>query len=158
MANVMDDPEYCRLIDHFRDVHEEMTSFNDILTHVNKSPDFDHVLLVFEARDEFLGNLTYRILHGGITASMLDTAGGYAVWMSVFKQIKGQSLEKQINRVSKIGSINLRVDYLQPGKGNQFIATASILRTGKSVAVTRMELRNEKQALIAFATGTYTVG
>jgi uncharacterized protein (TIGR00369 family) len=158
MGNVMDDPEYSRLIEHFRDVHLETTSFSDFLIHTNESPDFDHVLLVFDARDEFLGNLTYRILHGGITAAMLDTAGGYAVWMSVFKQIKGQPLEKQIRRVSKIGSINLRIDYLQPGKGSQFIVTASILRTGKSVAVTRMELRNEKQILIAVATGTYTVG
>ena len=158
MANVMDDPEYSRLIEHFREVREETNSFNDILIHTNESPDFDHVLLVFEARDEFLGNLTYRILHGGITAAMLDTAGGCAVWMSVLKQIKGQPLEKQIKRVSKIRSINLRVDYLQPGKGDQFIATASILRTGKSVAVTRMELHNEKQTLIALATGTYSVG
>lgn len=158
MANVMDDPEYSRLIEHFREVHEEEDSFSDILIHTNESPDFDHVLLVFESRNEFLGNLVYRILHGGITASMLDTAGGYAVWMSVFKEIKGQPLEKQIKRVSKISSINLRIDFLQPGRGNQFIATASILRTGKSVAVSRMELRNEKQALIAVATGTYSVG
>ena len=158
MANVMDDPEYCRLIEHFREVHEGMTSFNDILIHTNESPDFDHVRLVFEARGEFLGNLVYGILHGGITASMLDTAGGYAVWMRVFKQIKGQPLEKQLKRVSKIGSINLRIDYLQPGKGNLFIATATILRTGKNVAVARMELRNEKQVLIAVATGTYTTG
>ena len=60
-----------------------MTSFNDILIHANESPDFDNVLLVFESRNEFLGNLVYRILHGGITASMLDTAGGYAVWMGL---------------------------------------------------------------------------
>ena len=118
MGTVMDDSEYCRLIDHFREVHQERTSFSDILTHTNESPDFDHVRLVFDARDEFLGNLVYGILHGGITASMLDTAGSYAVWMSVFQQIRGQAVEKQIRRVAKISSVNLRVDYLQPGKGN----------------------------------------
>ena len=158
MANVMDDPEYCRLIEHFREVHDNRTSFSDILTHTNESPDFDHIRLVFETRDEFLGNLVYGILHGGITASMLDTAGGYAVWMSVFKQIRGQPVEKQMKRVARVGSINLRVDYLQPGKGKRFVATATILRTGNNVAVTRMDLRNEKETLIAVATGTYTVG
>ncbi|MCP4614563.1 MAG: thioesterase family protein, partial [Planctomycetes bacterium] len=53
---------------------------------------------------------------------------------------------------------DMRVDYLRPPKGNEFIGTASILRRGNKVAVTRMELHNDEDKLIAVGTGTYTVG
>ena len=109
-------------------------------------------------RDDFLGNMVYRTLHGGVIASMLDAVGGHAVWLSAMKNLKGEPLEKQIKRVSRIGSIDLRIDYLRPGKGKTFKATASILRMGNKVAVARMELRNERQDLIATGTGTYTTG
>ncbi len=109
-------------------------------------------------RDNLVGNLIYRTLHGGIIASILDAVGGHTVFLSILKQVRGQPMEKQIKRVSKIGSIDLRIDYLRPGKGNNFTATTAILRTGNKVAVTRMELLNEEQKLIAMGTGTYTVG
>ena len=91
-------------------------------------------------------------------ASILDVIGGHAVLMSVFKQMRGQPLEKKIKRISKIGSIDLRIDYLQPGTGEIFTASASILRTGNKVAVVRMELNNDKNDFIALGTGSYTVG
>jgi len=52
----------------------------------------------------------------------------------------------------------LRVDYLRPGTGKNFTAKGWILRTGNKVSVTRMELHNDQQELIAVGTGTYTVG
>ena len=57
-----------------------------------------------------------------------------------------------------MSTVDLRVDYLQPGKGEVFTATATILRTGKKLAVTRMEVYNDEQCLIAVGTGTYTLG
>ena len=57
----------------------------------------------------------------------------------------------------KLNTIDLRIDYLRPGKGKIFTASGSILRTGKKVGVSRMELHNEKQDLIAVGTGTYIV-
>ena len=94
-------------------------------------------------RDDFAGNLVYHTLHGGIVASMLDAAGGHAVWLKAIEQSKGQLLEKRAKRVAWIGSIDMRVNYLRPGKGEMFKATASILRMGNKVAVTRITLPNE---------------
>lgn len=158
MAGILDDPEYRTLIDYYTDKYQDTSSFNDFLSYTDESQDFDSIRLVFDARDEYLGNITYRILHGGIIAAMLDTAGGRMVWLTVFKQLTGQPLERKFKQMRKVGSINLRIDYLQPGHGKRFIATASILKFGKSFAVTRMELRNEKQKLIAVGTEAYTVG
>ncbi len=49
------------------------------------------------------------------------------------------------------------MDYLSPGTGQEFIATGFVLRQGRRVVVTRMELRNEKGDLIAVGTGAYNV-
>ena len=70
----------------------------------------------------------------------------------------GQSFEEIAERFAITGTIDLRVDYLRPGLGKHFAATGSILRTGKKVSVTRMELHNDKGILIAVGTGTYVVG
>ena len=57
------------------------------------------------------------------------------------------------------GTIDLRVDYLRPGRGERFTATSSpVLRAGNKVAVARVELHNEEQLYIASATATYMVG
>jgi len=67
-------------------------------------------------------------------------------------------VEAAAERFNKIGTIDIRVDYLRPGLGAYFIATGSTLRTGNKVSVTRMELHNDKGILIAVGTGTYVVG
>jgi len=60
--------------------------------------------------------------------------------------------------LTKIGTIDLRIDYLRPGKGDYFISRGSIMRAGRRVSVTRMELYNDRDILIAVGTGTYIVG
>jgi acyl-coenzyme A thioesterase PaaI-like protein len=62
-----------------------------------------------------------------------------------------------VERFSRIGTIDLRVDYLRPGQGEWFIARGFPLRTGNKVAVTRMELLNDRAELIAVGTAAYTV-
>ena len=56
-----------------------------------------------------------------------------------------------------MGTIDLRVDYLRPGLGQSFSAKGFVLRTGRKVAVTRMELHNDKDLLIAVGTGAYSI-
>ena len=61
-------------------------------------------------------------------------------------------------RFSRVGTIDLRVDYLRPGLGDFFIGTGSIIRAGNKVTVVRMELHNNEEQMIAVGTGTYIVG
>ena len=58
----------------------------------------------------------------------------------------------------RISTIDMRVDYMRPGKGDHFFSTGTVMRTGRKVAVTRMELRNQDDLLIAVGTGAYIVG
>jgi uncharacterized protein (TIGR00369 family) len=116
------------------------------------------VELSFSRRDELIGNKMRNILHGGVTSTALDTVGGLFAARSIYQELQECTLEEFQQRFSKIGTIDLRVDYLRPGRGERFIASASLLRSGNKVAVCRMELHNEKQELIAVGTGTYLVG
>ena len=150
------DKELKAMIEYF--VQKVSPSFNDILDFSLDSPTFDEGVVTFELRDELIGNPIYRTLHGGVISSILDIAGGHTVYIQVFKEVREKPFEKQIERLSKIGTIDLRVDYLRPGRGKHFTAKGYILRMGKKVAVSHTELRNEEDTLIAVGTGTYTVG
>ena len=72
--------------------------------------------------------------------------------------MKDFSLEEITERFSRVGTINLRVDYLRPGRGEFFIGTGSIIRAGNKVTVVRMEFHNNEEQMIAVGTGTYIVG
>jgi len=133
-------------------------SFNDVLDFSIDSETFDVGVITFDLRDELIGNPIYRTLHGGVISSILDIAGGHTVYLQVFKEVREKPFDKQVERLSKIGTIDLRVDYIRPGKGEHFTATGSILRLGNKIAVTRMEMHNEADVMIAVGTGTYTVG
>ncbi len=113
----------------------------------------------FRWKKDLIGNTPQRILHGGVTSTALDTVGGVVVIAGLVERLAGKaSLEEIMQKVAKCGTIDLRVDYLRPGRGNEFICTATIIRSGNKVAVARMEMHNEDGTHIAFGTGTYLVG
>jgi acyl-coenzyme A thioesterase PaaI-like protein len=154
-VNVKDE-DLKAVIDFF--VQKSGHSFNDILDFSLDSPTLEEGIVTFELRDELIGNPIFRTLHGGVISSILDITGGHTVHIKVFEEIREKPFDKQLERLSKIGTIDLRIDYLRPGKGQHFTAKGHILRMGNKVAVVRTELRNEDSVLIAVGTGTYTVG
>jgi len=111
-------------------------------------------------KDELVGNWVTGILHGGAIATALDVVGGAVVFLATRRHIDMQnvSLQDQDNKIANVGTIDMRIDYLHPGKGKEFIASATLLRAGNKVAVTRMAFHNENGLLIATATGTYLCG
>jgi uncharacterized protein (TIGR00369 family) len=77
--------------------------------------------------------------------------------MNIQEKIRGESLDKRLARFTRVNTIDLRVDFLRPGLGKWFVASAFTLRTGNKVAVTRIELHNDQNELIAVGTGSYVV-
>ncbi|MCW8832077.1 MAG: thioesterase family protein [Colwellia sp.] len=112
----------------------------------------------FVWQDKLIGNPMQKILHGGVTASALDLAGGTVAAANIIEQLADVTPETVKQGLSKVGTIDLRTDFLRPGRGEQFIVTAHIIRSGSKVAVARMEMHNELGEHIAFGTGTYMVG
>jgi len=112
----------------------------------------------FAWQDKLIGNPMQKILHGGVTASALDLAGGTVAAANIINQLDNVTPESIQQSLSRLGTIDLRTDFLRPGRGELFIVTAHIIRSGSKVAVARMEMHNEKGEHIAFGTGTYMVG
>ena len=118
----------------------------------------EHARLRFSMRDDLVGNYTRNILHGGVISATLDVTSGLMAFLGVAKRIRSGSLEEKMERFSRLGTIDMRVDYLRPGAGEYFVSTARVLRSGNRIAVIYAELHNDSDELIASATCTFLVG
>ena len=147
-----------KLLQLLKKITEEKIPFNKLIGMKIETLDLDKIGICFEMRPELVGNFTRGNLHGGVISSVLDVTGGMVAWIGIMKKMEGQSFDEISERFYKIGTIDIRVDYLRPGLGEYYIATGSTLRTGNKVSVSRMELHNDKGILIAVGTGTYVVG
>ena len=111
--------------------------------------------MTLSIKNELLGNVSRGFLHGGVTASILDSIGGLVAIGDFISNNKDKSPEYLKNHINHMGTIDLRVDYLLPGEGKKFKANGSVIRAGKRVTVCRMEMHNDKNECIALGTGTY---
>lgn len=146
------------LFQQFKEVTEELIPFNKVLGLRVEALQEENLQLRIDMRQELVGNFIRGNLHGGVISSVLDVVGGVTAWLGVIKKMKASSLEQMSERFAKIGTIDLRIDYLRPGLGEYFIGIGNILRTGNKVSVIRMELHNNENQMIAVGTGTYMVG
>ena len=139
-----------RLLDMVRVIERDIP-FNRLLGLEVEEFTGDMVAVGFDAREELIGNYALR-------DDMRARAEGLTALAAILGERRDQTAEALGERFSRFGTIDLRVDYLRPGAGVRFRATGVPLRVGKRVAVTRMELVNEEQTLIAVGTGTYITG
>lgn len=79
--------------------------------------------------------------HGGPVASLIDTAGDFAVALSIGNGVP---------------TMNFRVDYLRPSSGAMLTAVARTRRVGRSVAIVDIDVTDEQGRLTAVGRGTYS--
>jgi len=113
--------------------------------------------LTFQLKQEFIGNTHKNILHGGVIASVMDACGGILALASLYHKLSGLSRQQIIDKLCRSSTIDMRVDFLHPGVGTQFKIEAELLRSGKRIAVTKMQLHNETQ-MIANGSATFLLG
>ena len=147
-----------KLLQLLREITEERIPFNKLIGIKIESLCMDSLGIRFEMRPELIGNFKRGNQHGGVISSVMDVTGGMVAWTGIMKKMEGQAFEEISQRFAKIGTIDLRVDFLRPGLGKYFIATGTTLRAGNKVSVTRMELHDDMVTLIAVGTGSYLVG
>lgn len=97
-------------------------------------------------KPELIGDPTRPALHGGVISMMADTLGGAAVFTL-------------IDPGDKVATIDLRVDYLRPGRPEDLLATAWVIRLGNRVGVASIELSHPGQPdeLVAIGKGVYVI-
>lgn len=137
--------EVLRLVRSFM---RELVPFNAFLGIEVDSLEEGRALLSLPFRPEFIGDSTRTppALHGGLIATLLDTCGGAAVWTTV-------------NATDKVSTIDMRVDYLRPGRSERLVAEALVIRTGNRVGVTTMRAFHPSSPgeAIAEARGVYNI-
>ncbi len=146
------------MLELLKEIYEKQMPFNRLLDIRITTLTLTDTQVRIDMREDLIGNFIREILHGGVISSVLDLTGGLIASMELLKNMEGMELEELGKRMAKIGTIDLRVDFLRPGKGEYFVATGTILRKGSKVAVVRTELCNDQKVLIAAGTGTYLVG
>jgi len=146
------------LLEIVHDLYEKKIPFNRVLGMHVESISAEDVIVRFDMAEDLIGNFVLKTLHGGVISAVLDATGGMTASVGILRKIHHRPMEEIAERFTRIGTIDLRVDYLRPGRGQFFRASGTIMRTGNKVAVTRMELHNDSGVLIAVGTGTYLVG
>ena len=139
---------------------------NQLTTAFNGSPYFSHNTMqmrvvnneiegYIEMQSFLIGNVAFQILHGGVAATMLDSIGGIVAMGELYKQTEAENMAETIKKVSRLATVDMRVDYLAPGRGEYFIAKAEVLRLGRKGCTMRMTMKNNEDKIIAVGTASY---
>jgi uncharacterized protein (TIGR00369 family) len=100
----------------------------------------DGVTVHFPVTPEFLN--AWGVLHGGITATIADEAA----WLAI---------EHHFGKPTNCTTTELKVNYLRPIMGDKAVARAYLVRAGKTLCVSRIDIFDDTGHLAAIAIVTY---
>jgi acyl-CoA thioesterase len=101
----------------------------------------DTAVISIEMRDDL--RQPSGVLHGGVTATLIDTAMSFAV-------------RTRLAPTEATATIDLTIHYLRPHISGTFTCTANIVRAGKRIFTVSADVVNEDGKHIATAVSTYT--
>lgn len=139
------------------ELFERRITFNTVLGLKIESVQPGDVRASFAMRPELVGHHAYGRLHGGVISATLDAMGGLALMVAIAERHPVDNTLQVMHRFMKMGTIDLRVDYLRPGLGHRFVASAEVTRLGGRIGSTQMKLVNDEGALLATAAAAYVV-
>jgi uncharacterized protein (TIGR00369 family) len=148
------EPEY---IEGFRQIYEEKIVFNQTIGLKLVSVTPEGVEARIDMRPELVGHFAYNRIHGGVISAALDAIGSAAVMAALAAKHMDEAPAKRLERFAKLGTIDLRIDYLRPGIGEFFTIHAEALRVGSRVGTSRMEFRGPDGTLMSAGAAAYIV-
>ena len=148
--------EQARLDAELTELIEQRITFNQVLG-LKVVQLLPALQLRFDMRPDLVGHYHYGRLHGGVISAALDALGGTALMVALGERHLHETAEQVMHRFLRIGTIDLRVDFLRPGMGRHFSASAEVTRLGGRVGSTQMRLHNDSGELIATGAGAYIV-
>lgn len=111
----------------------------------------------FAKQDFMLGNTKLKVLHGGVTAAVLDSIAGVAIMLKMAEQDPKPDIVTQLREFSRLSTIDLRVDYLEPAGADVFVASATVTRLGRRVANVQMALHDDTGRCVATGAAAFSV-
>lgn len=151
---VVFEPEF---IEGVRDIFERKIVFNTVLGLKITAIEPHEVRARIDMRNELVGHYAYNRIHGGVISAGLDAMGGLAAMAAIGARHMDETPEQRLHRFAKLGTIDLRIDYLRPGIGDHFELRAEVLRLGSRVASTRMGFYGPDGKLLSTGAGAYIV-
>ena len=100
----------------------------------------DEAVIEIEMRDDL--RQPSGILHGGVTATLIDTAMAFAVIT-------------RLDPEDKTSTVDLTVHYLRPHLAGTITCTARVVRAGKRVFTVSADVTNDSGKHIATGVSTY---
>jgi len=106
-----------------------------------------YVKLLFPYREEFIGDPRSKRLHGGYTATAVDLAGGVA------------AMTYMTSQEDDVATIDMRIDYIRPGKAKEIIAEGKVISKRRRSVVTDMKIYHPDAAdkVIAEGRGVFSI-
>jgi len=148
------EPEF---IAGLKDIFEQKIVFNRVLGLAITSLRPERVSGRIDMRGDLVGHYAYNRLHGGVVAVGLDAMGGLACMAAIGARHMDEAPLARLHRFAKLGTIDLRIDYLRPAVGDHFELRAEVLRLGSRVASTRMEFAGPDGKLLCTGSAAYIV-
>ena len=134
---------------------EEHISFNKLLGLKVQSLAADDLRVGFDMQPQWVGHFSSGRLHGGVTAAVLDATCGLALMAALAERYTGDNVAQVLTRIQRMGTIDLRVDYLRAGVGKRFVVSSNIVRLGGHISAIQASMRNEEGLLIATGAAAY---
>ncbi|MCA9839527.1 MAG: PaaI family thioesterase [Trueperaceae bacterium] len=100
------------------------------------------VKLELELKEEHMQ--IYGVVHGGVLASLVDSAVGVAV-QSTLSDLEGST------------TTNLQIMYARPAKAGRLIAEAELIRRGKTIVFGDCRVSDASGELIVHGNATYMI-
>ena len=148
------EPEFIAAL---KEIFEEKIVFNRVLGLEITQIAPERVTARIAMKPELIGHYGHQRIHGGVISAGLDAMGGLAVMAAIGARHMDETPLQRLQRFAKLGTIDLRVDYLRPGIGESFELRAEVLRLGSRVASTRMEFLGADGTLLSAAAAAYIV-
>ncbi len=148
------EPEF---VNGLKKIFEEMIVFNQVLGLKVTSLKPTRVIGRIDMRPELVGHFAFNRLHGGVISAGLDAMAGIAVMAAIGARHMDEPPMQRLHRFAKLGTIDLRIDYLRPAISEHFELRAEVMRLGSRVASTRMEFLGANGELMSTGTAAYIV-
>ena len=138
-------------------IFEEKIVFNQVLGLRITSVKPERVVATIAMKPDLIGHYAHNRLHGGVVSAGLDAMGGLACMAAIGARHMDEAPGQRLLRFAKLGTIDLRIDYLRPAIGEHFELRAEVMRLGSRVASTRMEFFAADGKLLCCGSGAYIV-
>lgn len=154
IAPIVFEPEF---IEGLKSIWEEKIVFNQVLGLKITQVHPERVVATIAMKPELIGHYAHHRLHGGVVSAGLDAMGGLACMAAIGARHMNEPPQQRLQRFAKLGTIDLRIDYLRPAVGEHFELRAEVMRLGSRVASTRMEFFGADGKLLCCGSGAYIV-